>query len=229
MLGQLLLGGRGRGRAERGELYGMAVLRVRSEPEGWLARRNLRQAGYALRRGGVVRALVPEGFENWALLEGCGLHPVNPLPFLQAQGAQLALGALERRGVAPDRAVVALQGPRAGRELARAAVELCPRVRNLVIDAPRGGRELAAWLRREFGMPVLPPGEGAPVELCFGPAEKAGRGQGEVRLALYGAEPDLAGLSLSAPALAREDRGRLPLLAALWEGGRLTADGIKIT
>lgn len=229
LLGQLLLEERGGGRAERGELYGLTVLRARAEPEGWLARRHLKRAGRALRRGGAVRALTPEGFTDWPVLEACGLKPVSPLPFLQAQSAQLALVALDRRGLAPDRAVVALQGPRAGRELVRAAVELCPRVRHLVIDAPRGGQELASWLRREFGIPILPPGEGAQVELCFGPGERAVGVGGEMRLALYGARPDLAGLSLTAPALDREDRGRLPLLAALWEGGRLPADGIKIT
>ena len=36
-------------------------------------------------------------------------------------------------------------------------------------------------------------------------------------------------LMLSAPALAEEDRGNLPLLAALWEGGCLPKEGLKIT
>ena len=31
------------------------------------------------------------------------------------------------------------------------------------------------------------------------------------------------------PALAEEDRAQLPLLAALWEGGRLAREDIKIT
>ena len=49
-----------------------------------------------------------------------------------------------------------------------------------------------------------------------------------MNLGLYGPSPKLAGLSLSAPELAEEDRENLPLLAALWEGGRLGPEDIKI-
>ena len=44
-----------------------------------------------------------------------------------------------------------------------------------------------------------------------------------------GARPRLAGLRLSAPGLKETDRERLPLLAALWEGGKLAPKDIKIT
>lgn len=231
MLGQLIFEERGGGRAERAQLYGLTVLRAGADPEGWLGRRRLQKAGRALRRGGALRTLAPAGFQQWALLENCGLISVNPLAFLRAQGAPLALGALERQGLAPDRSAVTLRGERVDRELTRAAVALCPQVRHLVIDAPRGGSELAAWLRREFGIPVLPAGEPAPVSLGFGPREKAEPDGGEagVRLSLYGARPDLAGLTVTAPSLAREDQAQLPLLAALWEEGRLPPEGIKIT
>lgn len=230
MLGQLIFEGRGGGKAERAQLYGLTVLRARADPEGWLGQRRLRKAGRALRRGGALRTLAPAGFQQWELLEACGLTSVSPLSFLRAQGAPLALGALERQGLAPDRAAVMLQGERVDRELVRTAVTLCPQVRHLVIDAPRGGRELAAWLRREFGIPVLPAEEPAPVALGFGPrGEPEGkRGKG-MRLVLYGASPDLAGLSVTAPSLAAEDQGQLPLLAALWEEGRLPPERIKIT
>ena len=57
-------------------------------------------------------------------------------------------------------------------------------------------------------------------------AEERARG---MSLTLYGASPSLAGLVVSAPRLDREDRERLPLMAALWEEGRLPPDGIKIT
>lgn len=226
MLGQLILERNGGGRAERGELYGLTVLRARADPEGWLGRGRLRRAGRALRRSGAVRTLTPVGFAQWELLEACGLAPVDPLPFLRAQGAALALGALERQGLTPDREAVRLQALRADRELVRAAVELCPRVRHLVIDAPQGGRELAAWLRREFGVPVLPEGEGAAVALRFGPGTERETG---VSLSLYGGRPDLAGLRVAAPGLDQEDRERLPLLAALWEAGRLPPERVKIT
>ena len=48
-------------------------------------------------------------------------------------------------------------------------------------------------------------------------------------LTLFGPEPDLAGLRLSAPDLAPTDREDLPLLSALWEGGRLGPEQLKIT
>lgn len=226
MLGQLRFDCRGRGRAKREDLYGLPVLCSRADPEGWLGERRLRRAGRSLWQGGARRTLVPPDFQHWALLAACGLLPVDPSSFLQAQSAALTMGALEQKGVAPDRATVALRGLRADRGMARAAAELCPKVRHLVIAAPRGGRELAAWLRREFGVPILPEGEPVQVALCFHPA--AG-GQGETALELYGLSPDLAGLRLTAPALAEEDQSDLSMLAALWEGGRLRGEAVKIT
>lgn len=231
MLGQLIFEDGGGGKAERAQLYGLTVLRARADPEGWLGTRRLRKAGRALRRGGALRTLAPAEFQQWELLKACGLTCVSSLSFLRAQGAPLALGALERQGLAPDRSAVTLRGERVDRALVRAAVELCPQVRHLVIDVPRGGGELAGWLRREFGIPVLPAEEPAPVSLGFGPREtpEEDGGEGGMCLTLYGSCPDLAGLSVSAPSLAREDRERLPLLAVLWEEGRLPPGQIKIT
>lgn len=226
MVGQLVLSARGRGRAERGQLYGLPVLRAEVDRSGFWGERRLRKAGKAFRVGGALRVLVPGGFDRWPVLEGLGLRPVDPENFVRAQSVPLALGLLERQGLSPDRATVALRGRRAGREMARTAAELCPAVRRLVVDAPQGGQELAEWLRREFGVPVLPPGEAGQAGLYF----QAGCSQvEEAPLELYGPAPELAGLSLTAPGLAEEDRGNLPLLAALWEGGKLGPKDIKIT
>ena len=226
MLGRLTLGPGGRGGAEAGSLYGLPVLRARADPEGFWGERRLRRAGRALRRGGALRVLVPGGFGRWPLLTALGLRPVETESFVRAQSAPLALADLERRGQDPSRAAVALRGLRADRAMVRAATALCPRVRRLIIDAPGGGAELAAWLRREFGVPILPPGEQGALALRFHPAGLRGE---EPAMALYGPVPDLGGLSLSAPALAEEDRDDLPLLAALWEGGKLPPEAIKIT
>lgn len=225
MLGQLIYGRGGGKRAEWGDLYGLRVLRCAADPEGWLGERRLRKAGKALYRGGALRTLVPDGFSHWDLMGACGLTPVDPGPFLRSQSVPLALEALERQGEAPDRAVVALRGLRADREMARAAAALCPRVRHLIISAPRGGQELARWLRWEFGIPILPEGGEAQVSLCFQPVD-SGTG---TRLELYGGQPNLGGLALTAPALAEPDRGDLSLMTALWEGGFLGPDGVKIT
>lgn len=226
MFGQLVLREKGRGRAEPGRLYGLNILRAEADRSGFWGERHLRRAARGLRRGGALRVLAPAEFDCWPLLEEFGLRPVEPELFVCALSAPLALEALERRGLAPDRATVALRGVRAGREMLRTAAELCPRVRRLVIDAPQGGGELAAWLRREFGVPVLPEGEAGQVALGFHPEA---RRREETCLELYGLKPDLAGLTLTAPGLAEADRRDLSLLTALWEGGRLDREDIKIT
>ena len=110
--------------------------------------------------------------------------------------------------------------------MTRVAVTLSNQVRNLVIDAPKGGEELARWLRGEFGVPILPRREGGQAALCFHP--DGARGE-EPTLELYGHAPDLAGLSLSAPHLWEGDREDLDLLAALYEFGRLNKEELKIT
>lgn len=226
VIGQLKLDPGARGGIAVEDLYGLPIVRTWADPEGWLGPRRLRKAGRALRRGGVLRALAPTGFERWDLLAEHGLIPVDPVAFLRAQSAPLALGVLERQGMAPDRATVALRGLRADREMVRAAVALCPQVRRLVVSAPRGGDELAAWLRWEFGVPILPEGEEVQVALRFHPAGERQEGR---TLDLYGPAPSLSGLTVSAPRLAEEDRDQLPLLAALWEGGRLGGEDLKIT
>lgn len=226
MLGQLILTPAGRGRTELGQLYGLPVLRAEADQLGFWGERRLRRAGKSLRRGGAVRVLVPRDFERWSLLKGFGLRPVDPEPFIRAQAVPLALKALERRGFAPDRATVALRGLRADREMARAAAQLCASVRRLVVDAPWGGEELAVWLRREFGVPILPAGEEGQAALHFQPGCPR---REQTRLELFGPLPQLAGLSLTAPDLAVEDRENLPLLTALWEGGHLKGKDIKIT
>lgn len=225
MLGQLTYGKGGGRRTEWEDLYGLRVLRCAADPEGWLGERRLRKAGTALRKGGALRTLTPSGFSRWDLMDACGLSPVDPGPFLRAQSLPLTLETLERQGLAPDRAAVALRGLRADREMVRAAAALCPKVRHLIISAPRGGEELARWLRWEFGIPILPQGEEAQVALCFQPVESVTG----TRLELYGSAPDLGGLTLTAPSLGEGDRQDLFLMTALWEGGRLAPDGVKIT
>ncbi len=226
MVGQLILASRGWGKAMAGRLYGLPVLRGAVDLSGLWGEHRLRRAGRELRRGGALRVLTPREFDRWPLLEQFGLRPVDPELFVRAQSVPLALEALERQGLAPDRATVALRGSRADRDMARTAAELCPKVRRLVVDAPRGGEELAKWLLREFGMPILPGGEPGQVALEFQPDCPR---REETILELYGLSPELAGLTLSAPALEAEDRQDLPLLAALWEGGKLGRGDIKIT
>lgn len=225
MVGRVHYGAGGWGRVEQQEFYGLSLLSTRVDPEGWFGPGRLKRAGRGLSRRGVRRALVPPQFTSWELLEPWGLAPVSVLPLVRAKAGEVALAALERVDAAPDRAAVALRASRADRDMINAACLLCPRVRHLIIDAPQGGEELARWLRWEFGIPVLPPREMGAVALRFdGGEEREGQ-----TLHLYGQQPDLKGVVLSAPALAEEDRADLPLLSLLWERGRLGSEGLKIT
>ena len=167
MIGQLVLTAGGRGRAAPDSLYGLPVLRAEVALEGFWGERRLRRACRALCRGRARRALVLREDGLWSRLEELGLRPVDPVPFLRAQAVPLALADLARQGLAPDRAVVALRGTRAGRDMVRTAQALCPLVRALIVDAPWGGAELAAWLREEFGIPILPGGEQGQTALRF--------------------------------------------------------------
>lgn len=224
LLGQLILKPHGRGEPKAARLYGLPVLRSEVDRSGFWGERRLRRAGQALRREGVRRVLAPEAL--LPLLEALGLRRVDPESFVRAQSATLALAALERQGLAPDRSVVALRGRRTDRDFLRTAEELCPQVRSLIIDAPQGGKELARWLRQEYGIPILPEGERGQVALVF----QAGCPRWEeVSLELFGSQPRLAGLTLTVPELEEGDREDLSLLTALWEGGRLRPEDIKIT
>ena len=224
MLGRLEFapGSRGRGTVE--DLFGLSVFAVRTDPSGWLGTRRLERAGAALRRCGAVRVLLPNEFEAWDLLTRFGLRTVDPAPFLRAQAPTLALAGLRRRDLDPERATVAISGMRVDGDMFRTAAVLCPKVRRLVISA-RGGEHLARRLRDEFGMPVLPPGEPAQLELCFHPGGQTGT---EARLELYGREANLDGGRLFHPGLGPQGDA-LPLLCALWERGKLDVQGLKFT
>lgn len=215
---------------EEGAVWGMPVLRAGvPAPPGLRERKLLRRTARAaaeLHRAGVRRVLTAADFPCWPVLEAEGLRAVDCEPFCQALAVPLALAGLRRAGVLRTRATVALTSPRVSRPLFAAAEALCPRVRHLIVDVPGEGEELAAWLREEYGAAVLSPDAGADVTLCFGPG---GRARCGAVLHLYGPDPELAGLR-PAPAEGAlpETLAPLPLLALLWENGRLTAEQIQI-
>lgn len=213
-----------RGRGAETDLYGLLILTARADPDGIFGTRRLRRAGKTLRRGGVIRTLLPQTFSQWGMLEKLGLRSVVPDAFLRAQAPRLAEEALRGRDVDPKRATVALSGQRADGAMLRSAMELCTKVRRLVITAPEGER-LAKRLREEFGLPVLPADHPAQLELRF---QSGGRKQGEPYLELFGRTPALDSLRLSAPTLEEKDREALDVLSVLWECGKLDGDRIKI-
>lgn len=232
MVGVLeLIPGRGRRpRLEAGDLPGLPCLRAAVPiPPRLKERRAARRVGRAARMladAGVRRVLTAADFPHWDLLAAAGLRPVDPGPFCQALAVPLTLAALARQGRRPEEARVLLAGRRVSPALFRAAEILCPRVRALAVDAGEEGEELAAWLRAEFGAAVLPPGGETDVALRFDPGEAEGR----TALRLYGPAPDLAGLR-PVPVEGGLPAGldRLPLLALLWETGRLGLGRLEVS
>lgn len=224
MLGRLEFAAGGRGRGEVSNLYGLSVLCVRADPEGWLGRHRLERAGRRLSRAGVEQTLLPGEFCQWELLARLGLREVDTAPLLRAQASFLALAGLRRREIDPERAAVVLSGVRAQGEMYRCAVQLCAHVRRVVIAAP-GAEHMALRLREEFGIPILPADYPGELELRFHP----GQGTGSHYMQLYGRNPYLDGGVLSAPGLKEEEREDIPLLSALWQGGKLGGSGLKFT
>lgn len=226
MLGRLEFVPGGRGQVEPGQLYGLPVLRARVDPETWLKQWRMKKAARQLRGLGTVHTLLPPGFEDEKWLACVGLRRVDCSPFLQAQAPGLAIEALHRRDVEPGRACVALRGNRVDGHMTRVAAQLSRQVRHLAIDVPRGGEKLERWLRWEFGIAILPNTKSAQLSLQFHP--RANTQEGAV-LELYGHKPNLDGLTLCAPCLARGEQEDLELLSVLWARGRLGEEALKFT
>lgn len=197
-------------RLERENLRDLPVLALYLPRRERGAPRRARKGARALAGRQVTRLLAPPD-APWELLRQAGLRPVDTAGLRCALAVPWVVESLRARGVQPERASVCLRGGRVSPELALTARRLCPVVRTLIVDAPEGGR-LALHLQRQFGLPVLPPGSARP-DLTL----------------RFGGGPLLEGASFAAagPPLP-EDCERLPLLAALWECGRLKTEEIRI-
>lgn len=224
MFGQLVFSPEGKERVERREIHGLTVLQVGVRPGGWLEKGRLRRGARRLSREGIRRVLVPLGFSQWSQLERWGLRRVDPVPFLRFYAPQIVLAALNRQGIAPNTATVALRGKRVDRDMARAAQLLCPLVRQVAVSAPQGGEELARWLRREYGLPVQPDGAQVSLAVYFD-----GEGAGEEDLLLWGQNPQLGDIMPRVSGLTEEDQKNFGLLTALWETGKLDPNGLEFT
>lgn len=220
--------GRGRLRLEQIQVRGMPLLRA-GVPMGWSTRgglRRLRRAARGLREAGVRRILVPEGFAGWPQVVEEGLFPVDPVPLCRVLAPRLALAMLESRGVEPGRAAVLLRGRRVDRALFETAHTLCPRVRTLALAVPDGGAELCVLLRQEYGaaVPETLGGMRADVAVDFAPVLPDMPGN----LVLCPPVPCLSGLELRARSAELPGVESLPVLALLWEEGRLPLGEIEI-
>ena len=171
--------------------------------------RRLNKGVRLLRQRRVTRVLTPAGFDDWPALYERGLRAVDTTPLRCALVPAWVRASLAVKGVRPENAVLCLRGNRESPEMVRSALAVCPMVRGLVIDAPGGA--LSARLRREFGMPVLPARSAqAHLTLTFDPS------------------PVLTGRFALQHVPLPEDCDRLPLLAALWESGRIKTEEILV-
>lgn len=222
MLGLVRWGTERKVSSERTQVLGLPVLCVRVPSGGRWEKHRLGRAARLLERQGVRRVLVPRDFIHWDVLAGRGLAGVDILTLYRAMADRLALAVLDQRRVEAQCACVALRGESVDADMARAARLLCPRVRSLVIRVDRGGERLARELYWEFGAAVRPEGK-ADVAVRFG-----GVGQ-EGELVLCGSVPELLGLKVEASGLTLpEELEPLPLLTALWQAGRLGAEGLRV-
>ena len=233
MVGWFAFSGVRRFTLERTELLRMPLLRLNAPAprnERAAVRRAARGA-QLLERAGCRRVLVPTGFPYWMMLKERGLRSIDPEPMVQALAMPLALADLKRKGIELRKAVVALQGERVNRAFFETAQMLCPQVRLLSIAAPNGGEDLRRFLREEFGAASLEAEALTPdCTLLFSPGRTQGQKKaGNQPLHLYGWEPNLNGLS---PRLTEgeipEGVDPLPVLALLWEEGRISIDKLEI-
>lgn len=211
MLGRIRWSDERRIRAEQEFLMGMRI-QVLYLPrcERGLERR-MRKGVDLLKAYRVNRVLVPPDFVWWPLLKQLGLRPVETRSLRCTLVSDWVKTVMESAGILPQRAVVRLNGERETSDVLLAAHQLCPIIRNLVIDVP-GGEKLTAQLRREYGIPVLP-AKSARADLTVWFEE------GPV---LKGASFGLKDCNLPL------DCEVLPLLSALWECGRIKTEDIAI-
>lgn len=106
----------------------------------------------------------------------------------------------------------------------RTAQRLCPQVKGLLIQVPGAGEDYARWLHGQYGLPVAPAAAGAEVTVAFSPGgPRWGR-----CLEVYG-DCRLDGLRLTAPGLDLPEEMEEPLLAVLWERGKIRGEDLAVT
>lgn len=173
--------------------------------------RRVRKGAHLLTGHRVTRVLTPPQFAWWPILTQMGLRTVETQSLRCRLAPTWVRAVMTAAGIRAEQAVLRLSGSRETPDMALAAHRLCPLVRNIVIDVPNG-EHLAAQLRREYGLPILPV-RSTRVDLTLyfdsGPV-------------LEGAAFVLDGENLPT------DCETLPLLSVLWECGRVKTEDIKI-
>ena len=216
---------KGRSTVEVQCLHGLSLLSaVLYEPAGTAPKtveRKLRRLEHMLERENVTRAILPSGFPYAGGFRT--IKPVDTLGFYRGAADLLVLGLLEGRRIKPSAARVAVSGPRLCPELKETVRHLCKRVREIRIDVPgEDGAVFSQMLQRNWGVPVMPRTITVDVTVSFGPSDRP------ADLILWGETPDLSGQRLTVAELDLPAELEQPLLALLWERGRLKREQIKV-
>lgn len=124
-------------------------------PNSIISRRRALLAARRMVGEGVRRAVFPLDFPYTSLFIRQGILPVDPLPLRRALAPLLVRRDLERLGIAPTQAVLALSGDRLTPALADAVRTLSMSFRYVLLDVPSGAEELARSLRRGYGISLL--------------------------------------------------------------------------
>lgn len=203
-------------------------------PEAVLRRRVL-SAARALRKAGVIRTVVPEGFAYGEQLAKQGIRPVSTLSLRRSLAADLVRAAMAARGLSPGGAKLAVTADQMTGELVRTVTELSLGHRYVLLELPYGGEELARQLRREYGVslllgPSLEQLDGAEVLVLFHDRPDLKR-KNAVVLPLYeGGEMVLPPLLLPPTLEEKLPRGadRAQLITVLREAGALRPGQITV-
>jgi len=198
-------------RLEQERILGLSLLVLYLPEQMRGQERRVRRGACLLVEHRVTRVLTPPRFAWWPILMLAGLRPVETQALRCRLAPAWVTASMAAAGIQSEQTVLRLRGQRETPDMALTAHQLCPMVRSLIIDVPGGGG-LAARLRKEYGLPILPAGSvQANLTLSFdsGPV-------------LEGASFALEGKELP------PDCEFLPLLSALWECGRVKTEDIKI-
>ena len=208
-----------------GEVESLRTVQGILSPKETLLSWRLGRLAKKFRRHGVSRLLVPNGFSHWDILEKYGLSSVQTLPFLRVLAGPLLLTALVKGGYDPKRCTIALRGRRVTKEMERAVDYLLPHVRDIVITAPSGGEDLIVWMRQEWGIASRPDRGQMEGVVCF---DGTVAQNGVQVLTLFEDNICICGLGIKLTEKeSSEGTEQLPLLAALWETGRIELSGLE--
>lgn len=211
MLGWIRWSGERRIRVEKEMLLGLPLIVLYLPERTRGLEQRVRKGARLLVEHRVTRVLTPPKFVWWSILVQAGLRPVETQMLRCMLAPAWVEASMTAAGIRLEQSILRLSGSRETPDMVLTAHQLCAMVRNLIIDVP-GGEGLAARLRKEYGLPILPVRSAqADLTLCFN--------SGPV---LEGAWFVLAGEGLP------QDCEVLPLLSVLWECGRVKTEDIKI-